>query len=86
MIRILLFLCFIPIEFATAVASEITPFKYADTPAPYDIPAASRLTATRATNAPEIVCYLSKPEIITKFFEWLKSKLFNSQQTEEVSL
>ena len=57
--KALLLFCFISVGFAAAVTHvEITPFKYVDIPAPYEIPASSRFTAKRDADAPEIVYYI----------------------------
>ncbi len=62
MMRILFLLSLITSGFSAAASNEITPFKYVDIPAPYEIPASSRFTAKRDADAPDIVYYLSKPD------------------------
>jgi hypothetical protein len=61
--KILFLLSLITSGFSAAASNEITPFKYVDTPAPYEIPASSRFTAKRDADAPDIVYYLSKPNV-----------------------
>lgn len=61
MSNIYVLFCFISTVFSAATPSEITPFKYEDAPAPYDIPLSARLTTTRAADEPDIVYYLSRP-------------------------
>ena len=61
--KILFLLSLITGGLAAAASPEITPFKYVDTPAPYEIPASSRFTAKRDADAPDIVYYLSKPNV-----------------------
>ena len=61
--KILFLLSLITGGLAAAASPEITPFKYVDTPAPYEIPASSRFTAKRDADGPDIVYYLSKPDV-----------------------
>lgn len=61
--KILFLLSLITGGLAAAASPEITPFKYVDTPARYEIPASSRFTAKRDADGPDIVYYLSKPDV-----------------------